>query len=113
MQAKQLNVEEGNKLIAEFMGAEYDNTYNPEYPHYTIEDSTFYPEELKYHSSWDWLIGACKKFDLLYETAGVDLGLDYNFHCDDIDDAVTTYNIEAAFKAIISAIEWYNNLSQQ
>ena len=51
---------EGNKLIAEFMGAvkskidndtrliRFNNSINGVF--------AFYPRELKYHSSWDWLM---------------------------------------------------------
>jgi len=64
--------------------------------------------ELKYHTSWDWLIPAIKKFDRIYEKEKIEhYGL-YEHCCDEIDDSVTTYEINKAFEALVSAITWYN-----
>ena len=44
---------DGNKLIAEFMGGTLDN---PKAKYYYFLERGRYEMELKYHSSWDWLI---------------------------------------------------------
>ena len=60
----------GNKLIAEFMQAKNDISdiyYLPEFGHYfnsygQIEwNECFRSNELKYHSSWDWLMPVVEK----------------------------------------------------
>jgi hypothetical protein len=57
----QREIIEGNKLIAEFMGAElskysecYVMKYMQDLPHYR-------PENMKYHSSWDWIMPVAHK----------------------------------------------------
>lgn len=62
--------------------------------------------ELKYHSSWEWIMPACKKFHELNLE-----GYEYEQHCESIDIAVTSYEIERAFKKLSEAITWYNTSS--
>ena len=70
-------IEESNILIAEFMGADGAPKYNPESwdiyitGHLDVdsdheEAQHFYtPSEMKYHTSWDWLMPVVQKcFDL-------------------------------------------------
>ena len=56
-----------------------------------------------YHSSWNWLMPACKKFDNLNL-----MDVEYERLCDEIDNAVSCYEIKPAFKNLVSAIKWYN-----
>ena len=63
-----------NKLIAEYMGLEKGVAYYiPNYEKHCkfSYDTTnlFFPEELKYHESWDWLMPVIEK--LAKNTLGV------------------------------------------
>jgi hypothetical protein len=59
---------EGNKIIAEFMGAPYDSKYDC----FDYENASFNPisserylsvNRIKYHSSWDWLMPVVEKIE--------------------------------------------------
>tara|TARA_R110000824_G_scaffold24364_1_gene85963 strand:+ start:49 stop:351 length:303 start_codon:yes stop_codon:yes gene_type:complete len=59
-----MNKQENNKLIAEFMGVE-PQFINKEYEMYGVieciddgenEQHFFYPKEMLFHESWDWLM---------------------------------------------------------
>lgn len=120
---------EGNKLIAEFMGLfpnPYDNgrTYgtNP----VTI-DGTVYADAwlfVEYHSSWDWLMPVVEKIE------NIDYGLPYwitisgvqclieemiNPHTDEretISDVTSDYShskINNVWQAVVQFIKWYNS----
>lgn len=78
--------------------------YNPNIFPYIMWD-------LKYHSSWDWLIPACKKWDeLIFPTDNPKLLVEYCRKCDLLDDMVTCYEIEAVFEQLVKNIKWYNGL---
>lgn len=62
----------------------------------------------KYHTSWDWLMPACKKFDSLNL-----LDKEYESLCDEIDNAVSCYEIMPAFKNLVKAITWYSSTQQK
>jgi hypothetical protein len=57
-----MNTQENNKLIAEFMGMQhtdigwYDNEETLQ-----LQNNTF--DELKYHTSWDWLMPVVEKIE--------------------------------------------------
>lgn len=60
----------GNKLIAEFMGAEFKDNWDNQGDTYifkkkpTITSSYYWsPEELQYHSSWSWLMPVIEKIE--------------------------------------------------
>ena len=66
--------------------------------------------ELPYCTDWNWLMEALGVFDTLQ------LGLEsdiiwrqYSKICDQIDYAVTLYNIDDAVNALCEGIEWYNS----
>lgn len=114
---------EGNKLIAEFMGFIF---YDDENKYYHIKDGYFLcePSQLKYHSSWDWLMLVVEKIENVnpennvYET-------DFSFQ---FTNRVTEYSccvfmlhaneelftvdaptrIESAWLAVVEFIKWYN-----
>lgn len=54
---------------------------------------------LKYHSSWDWLLPAYKKFTLLDDKEFV------SSHKNKIDEYILKVNIEDAFLYLVSAIK--------
>lgn len=60
-----MDVEEGNKLIAEFMGHSLDDEGYYDIPQTTCQgyfDKTI-PCNLEYNSSWDWLMPVVEKIE--------------------------------------------------
>lgn len=86
----------GEKLIAGFMGKKkrYEST----------ED--IFIKNLKYHTSWDWIMPACKKWDELGSFDEATAA--YEQLCDELDEAVSRYDIEAVFQQLIKNITCYN-----
>ena len=99
-----------SKLISEFMGfkthtdavddrtlAYYvgdvikaDNSANEN------EDDVFHPEDMQFHTSWDWLMPVIEEIDhLQYETI------------DSIENALATRSIKDTYEAIVEFIEKY------
>ena len=75
-----------NKLIAEFMGVDQVDI------DYAINEHG----QLKYHSSWDWLMPVINKC--------------YQEHMSKhIAEAVMTCNIDVAYKVVMEFIKEYNN----
>lgn len=115
---------EGNKIIAEFMEYKLIDTGRPFYkkgwffhgedtlekypPLYKLLESND-EDKLWFHSSWDWLMPACKKFDEL-EVPGSPLKIrrKYEDCCDKIDHKVALYEIKPVWEALVEAIQWYN-----
>ena len=88
-----------NKLIAEFMGVE--KTYNPSTEKvlsYAVNDDVqCLPHELKYHTSWDWLMPVIENID----------HLQYG-RVKGIEDALSTRHIGDTHKAVVDFIREYN-----
>lgn len=108
-----MNTQENNKLIAEFMGAVGSPMYNPiEWDIYITgfldvdanheNAQHFYkPNEMKYHSSWDWLMPVVERcYQCDFEEGG-DLHMMLN-------DAIMTINIKEVYKVVVEFINWYN-----
>lgn len=101
-----MTTQEGNKIIAEFDGYEYLEGWftngKPKSPADII-----LPEELKYHSSWDWLRPAWDKFqDIDFHDFSLDS--QHKKHCDKIAYAFAWLSIDHANRRLIDAIQWYN-----
>ena len=83
-----------NKLIAEFMGMVVSDSDN-----YTSELHTNVDADLKYHTSWDWLMPVAKKcINPEDNTEG----------WDNLAIALTTCNIEEVYQAVVWFIQEYN-----
>lgn len=102
-------IEEKNRMIAEFMGAEEEQTEQGEFVfaikfqnHEKLSDfqtEFYYGTELKYHTSWDWLMPVVEEIDHLeYESERLEK----------IDNAIKTRQIGAVHEAVVEFIEWYN-----
>ena len=93
----------GNKVIAEFMGIKYkdgshDSLYKifPKQPEYT--------QEIKYHTSWDWLMPVLSK--IRNDTPFfVNKAKEYTGN---IEYALKTVSMDYLYGAIVDFIEWYN-----
>ena len=80
------NKMENNKLIAEFMGLEY---------------------ELQYHNSWDLLIPVAREVIVRYQI-DEEIEIDY----DELQSRVMDNDIERAYEEVVEFIKQYNNERQ-
>lgn len=121
----EMKTEEGNKLIAEFMGAKFssedaygngDVKYFAEFkpgnnPNYRIKSSgrKFLIYDLIYNESWDWLMPAFIKFKHLSFPVGSKRIPEWKHNCANVADAIIfTDTPELPFQRLTNAIKWYN-----
>lgn len=99
------NILNGNKLIAEFMGAKWwpktKSLFIKYSEAYEFEDSkiAFGVDQLQYHQSFDWLVPVHKK---------IYLGTDYAEKMDSLTRKFDYWEIEKLWKACVDFIKWYN-----
>lgn len=98
-----MNTVENNKLIAEFMGAGYEENK------YSHESSDYYFEscELEYHFNWNWLMPVVKK---IRGIINVDLTIN-EFECVkemELNLEPYDYEINQVHMAVVEFIKWYN-----
>lgn len=105
--------EEGNKLIAEFMGHKINWGFNkdsilymPQGDGNATNNSVVIPlDKLKYNSSWDWLMPVVDKVaDQHDQYTYFNVGHIF----DAIRDCLYCVNIKHAWAEVIRFIEWYN-----
>lgn len=122
--SKEVTTTEGNKLIAEFMGA-----YRPNEILNSYEGTFLYlngkrwcqRESLEYHTSWDWLMPVVEKMadfgcwnirpnDVRFEDWGPDKK--FSFHTSQMDwERDDEEPVEFAFlvwHVAVKGIQWYN-----
>lgn len=108
-----MNTTENNKLIAEFMGINYQPDSKREFI-----NGAWIINKVHYTKSWDWLIPIVEKIESLdYEIITV---LIWNKRCSiDIDTygekeslfhyaGSSSTKIEAVYNAVVAFIKWYN-----
>jgi hypothetical protein len=114
----QTQIEQSNKLIAEFMGFTYVNDAPEDFPHgyYTHEEGNWFTvDEFGYHLSYNWLMEVVEKIETM----------DYGFKiCRKVVEVYidsTKENIiyckensklESLYKAVVEFIIWYNENKQ-
>lgn len=127
----QKEIIEGNKLIAEFMGAIITQCYS-----YIedIQDGLEYyfskenaPEDrlrysssgIKYHSSWDWLMSVVEKIESLgysseiYCIGGFENRLQFfSGGVSPVKSRCFKLKIEAVYYTVVEFIKWYNAKSE-
>ena len=90
-----------NKLIAEFMGLVVSDRDN-----YTSELHTNVDADLKYHTSWDWLMPVANEIIKSRDEQNADWDLT------DLKYALCTTNIEYVYKAVAEFIKTHNDERQ-
>ena len=110
---------EGNKLIAEFMGIkqnDFGHWINKN--HLLGSQSKLFDFELKYHSSWDWLMPVVEKIENdLQDSFNVDI-INKNqceivrngneFICGYGFETIYHSKIKAVYYSVVEFIKWYN-----
>ena len=97
------NIQENNKIIAEFMDAKVTDVKGLQKPiYYPIMGKSVYVDKLKYHSSWDWLMPVVKKC-LIGEAETNRPNLVSNIY-----ESLVNLEINLVYKHIIEFIKWYN-----
>ena len=99
-----------NKLIAEFMGLEESPKYNydniEKLKEYYIREYNsgewYLPEEMQYHTSWDWLMPVVREVLTI-----VDINL-VNYFVDELKFCVLDNDIDGAFEEVVEFINYLN-----
>jgi hypothetical protein len=102
-----MNTLEGNKLIAEFMGGlTMDGNY------FTLKHIPIITtiNQMKYHTSWDWLMPVVGKCDGLsfYKRGKSDIKWGEIFNDQEVIRAFQANEIDVVYKAVVEFIKWYN-----
>jgi len=98
---------EGNKVIAEFMGAKVESNNHtgrdvtfPEITHGLRTHKSF---QLQYHTSWDWLMLVVQKCYSLCND------LQHPDQEEELSVALLSCDISEVHEAVVKFITWYNS----
>ncbi len=117
---KEQEILESNKLIAEFDGFKFIND-NPEFcpnGYFVIDSEEGYhnqtnPDELKYHSSWDWLMPVIDRIESL-ENERFQIEIYSKGRCQIFDKGYELFEgysdtkLKAVYEGVVQFIKWYN-----
>tara|TARA_R110000772_G_scaffold24943_4_gene65452 strand:+ start:2166 stop:2525 length:360 start_codon:yes stop_codon:yes gene_type:complete len=119
-----MQITESNKLIAEFMGGNFNND-GVELKNFENLLKCYMNNELKYHKSWDWLMPVVEKIQSLHETKTefgtlIDISTthvsirckDFKYSIDKISKNWKCFDINNLYKVIVEFIKWYNEQKQ-
>jgi len=87
---------EDNKLLAEFMGKEWHNSFFAGVSIISPSNITY-----KFDTDWNWLMKVVEKID---EVCGIDLH-EWDEH---INNALCSKSLHTTYNACIEFIKWYN-----
>lgn len=97
-------IEEKNRMIAKFKGCEYRPETPAMYEHWVVGEEPFLLSELKFHTSWDWIIPVIKEVKLSRISSN-DNGYEI---IDRIDNSLMECDIDSLHSHLYDFIEWYN-----
>lgn len=108
----EMNTVEGNKLIAEFMGGQFN--VDGKFVYFPLPKNKGYKSEnLLYHTSWDWLMPVVIKiWDNNYEVRIS--STECNIRDNHDEELIARFQIipddimSAVWKAVVQFIQWYN-----
>ena len=110
-------VRQYKKMIAEFMVPNWEDLKQAGFAG-TIPAEELYVvaalciedyDSLKYDSSFEWLMNACRKFDRLDpRTWTVDAQFEYAKLSDELDDCAALYDKMPLFIQLVKCVKWYN-----
>ena len=92
-----------NKIIAEFMGADFHERSTMSAVSRQVKYQP-HISELKYHTSWDWLMPVANEIIKSRDEQNADWDLT------DLKYALQTTNIEYVYKAVVEFINEYNKI---
>jgi len=110
-----------NKLIAEFMGyppmtdavddrtIAYDiggSIMNINNTHNENDDDVFHPDDMKFHTSWDWLMPVIEKCLVGEAEQSDEIS---NTTIKNIYEGICNQDISHAYKSVVEFIKTYNN----
>lgn len=114
---KENDLIEDNKLIAEFMGLtpNMESIFDPGIKQWLDADGEYYTDnELKYHSSWDWLMPVVEKIESLDYFCMINRWTSIYSGSEGNRVAVTSVEgnpkIMNTFIAVVIFIEYYNKI---
>lgn len=92
----------GNRLLAEFMGFKQkeNNTIQTTKP---FGIGTICADDLRFHSSWDWLMPVVEKMVCTENT-----GKEWERHYEKIHDSLWDINIESVWLTCVEFVKWLN-----
>ena len=96
------NIEENNRLIVEFMGQKDEPFELPQFGYIKTNGdfkTEFMVSQLKYHSSWDWLMPVVQEIISLKNV--------YAEERQKVFEAIKP-NKEITYKSVVEFIKWYN-----
>lgn len=102
---------ESNRLIAEFMGMPKCGRCEDCGAYQYSAAVIYQPEDMKYHTSWDWLMPVVEKIDSLGDFTLVKIERNY---CQIVNQnaplisIASESKISAVYTAVIQFIQWYN-----
>lgn len=108
---------EENVEIAKFMNAEFRSWKDNKLAYYRFEfpingTYAFHKQDLKYHSSWDWLMPVVAKIkNMKHDPKECFMGTTLERHIEfsNVTELPIYTPIATVFQAVVSFIQWYQN----
>ena len=101
-----MSTQENNKMIAEFMIAEFMGIVYPKLDDVIVIDNVVIKEnELSYHKSWDWLMPVIQKCLIGEAEHSEDV---YNLAIKNIYEGICNQDISLAYESVVEFINQYN-----
>ena len=119
MELTEQEIREGSEILALFEGSNFCNDDIETYPngYFIFEDTgAIESKDMVYHTSYDWLMPVWVKFRDMMETyppTNQQDFLDGYSHLQLIKHAIADKPITEAFRALVSAVKWYNSIQKK